>query len=417
MSHDLYERLRRLKEEAERSGPPPARSTFPSDPARPATGRRGAPSPDSGLPNPPGRELQGWEERAPLVFSRRSTVPLPLPRSNLDSLLSESSLLASVGRGVGDAPPRIGFFDLETTGLSGGAGSYIFLFGIGAVDGEQFVVEQILLGDYPAEPDFIALVQSRLQRFDLLVSFNGKAFDGHLLTTRFLMNGIQETLPPQLDLLYPARSLYRSRIGSCSLSDIEREVLGVERTLDVAGFLIPGIYFDFLRGADGATLEPVAAHHLEDIVSLLKLFVRLETDLTEDGEGERDLYQAARLLLRWGRADRARRMLERAVRQDDNSARPIAPALLLSRLHLRAGEVTACEALWRERYAGGSVIAGIELAKLLEHRLRDYAAALETVTRLLAYPAPRIGRYREALEHRRARLERRIARRGAAGRK
>lgn len=397
MSLDLYERLRRLKERAEEQRPVTAGPV----PARVA------------------RDLAGWEQVAPLVYRRMTELPLPVKagarsgEGETAQLLSRSVLLSGLPEERGAVElSRLGFYDLETTGLSGGAGSYIFLFGLGRVTGQTFTVEQLLLGDYPAEPDFISRIVSLLAEFGLLVSYNGRAFDSHLLSTRFLMNGVKAVLPAQLDLLYPSRSLYRSRIGSCSLSDIERDVLRIERSLDVPGFLIPGIYFDFLRGADAATLEPVAAHHLEDIVSLFRLLLQIEGDLAADpGGGTIDCYQAARLLLRRGFAERARGLLEVCI---EASSAGLQAVLLLARIYLRSGEVSTCEALWRREFdRSGSVRAGIELAKVLEHRRRSYGEALGIVDRMLDYPEKRIAAWKEALYHRRSRLRRRTGGSGA----
>ncbi len=390
MSLDLYDRLRRLKEGVDAANRPQANVASASSRA--------------------GRDLDGWEQVAPLVYRRVTELPLPAGArpADLTALPSRSFLLprSQAGAAAVDAA-RIGFFDLETTGLSGGAGSYIFLFGLGRVTGESFTVEQLLLGDYPAEPEFVSRIVTLLGECELLVSYNGRAFDSHLLSTRFLMNGARVELPAQLDLLYPARSLYRSRIGSCSLSDVEREVLRIERSLDVPGFLIPGLFFDFLRGADVAVLEPVAAHHLEDIVSLLRLLLRIEADLAGfPPDAAIDGYQSARLLLRRGFPDRARALLESLA---EGSSPGLHVLFLLSRLYARAGEIPACEALWRREFERtGSIPAGIELAKILEHRRRNHEEALSIVEQLLDYPEKRVGGWKDALRHRRARLQRRV---------
>ncbi len=418
MSHELYERLRRLRE-------------------RGTDGLRGGDQPETAAgklsqtgqvpPQPEGIALPGWEQVAPLVYRRETSLPLPAEVRDFDSLAGKSVLLsvlhaasalayAGTGGGIGERGVprrgiRIGFYDTETTGLSGGAGSYIFLFGTGRVEGDSFVVEQYLLGDYPGEPEFIARIESRLTQFDILVSYNGKAFDSHLLSTRFLMNRRSVSLPAQLDLLYPARSLYRTKIGSCALSDMERELLQVTRELDVPGFMIPGIYFAFLRSSDILSLEPVAAHHLEDICSLLRLMTRIERDLSPEAQTSGiDVYQAARLLIRHGHSERARELLERNRATGESGG---AETMLLARLYLKAGALDDFDALWKMEFEqSGSVEAGIELAKLLEHRHRDLRAALAVVDKMLAYPEARIKPWKELLRHRLARLERRISRSG-----
>ncbi len=125
--------------------------------------------------------------------------------------------------------------DTETTGLSGGAGTTVFLVGSAHYRDGVVTVQQTLLGDFPGEPAFLQIVHQQLWQPGTWVSYNGKAFDSRLLETRFLLNGQQVTIPEQLDLLYWSRRLWRRIIGRCSLGDIERVILGVSRVNDVAG--------------------------------------------------------------------------------------------------------------------------------------------------------------------------------------
>ncbi|HUX13455.1 MAG TPA: ribonuclease H-like domain-containing protein [Spirochaetia bacterium] len=436
MSHELYERLRQLKARANDDLPvetPPnaavddadRTSSDESPPPPPGTGTRAGSEQSQRPAFSETTGAPGWSQVVPLVYRRETILPLPAQLRDFESLVARSVLLSGWRRGPavddaredGESPEgniRVGFYDTETTGLSGGAGSYIFLFGTGRVSGDSFIVEQYLLGDYPGEPEFISQIESRITQFDILVSYNGKAFDSHLLSTRFLMNGRSLTLPEQLDLLYPARSLYRSKIGPCGLSDVERELLAVTRELDVPGVMIPGIYFEFLRSADFRAMESVAAHHLEDIYSLLRLMTRIEHDLSPEAQtADIDSLKAAQLLDRHGHSDRARELLERNRVRGNSGWTEV---MLLARLYLKAGRLSECEALWQEEFQNnGSVPAGIELAKLLEHRRRDITAAREVVHTLLGYQGPRINPWREALRHRLARLDRRISRSGVGG--
>ena len=65
-------------------------------------------------------------------------------------------------------------------------------------------------------------------------------------------------LAAHLDLLHPARVLWRLRLGSVRLVELERHVLDAERLGwrredDVASALIPEYYFEYLRGGSGTT--------------------------------------------------------------------------------------------------------------------------------------------------------------------
>ena len=386
MSADLYARLRQLKDSQQRAGVATQRSDA-SGAAKAGEGERVL-------------DLEGWREEAPLVFARSTAVDLP--HGFGDKVMTGSLVLSRALEGV--KQDRIGFYDTETTGLSGGAGSHIFLFGLGRIEKDLFVVRQLFLGDYPAEPEFLASVTSLLSEVDILVSYNGRAFDSHLLATRYLMNRLPHQRKPEADLLYPSRSLFRRIIGGCALSDIEREVLNSKRELDVAGALIPALYFEFLRTRGTADLEPVFAHHLEDIVSLFKLLIRIEGHLAEDGPIDGiDRFEAARLLCRYEQTDRAMRLLERISREQMN----LREARLLGDMYRRIGAHSKCEELWREQYeATHSPTIGIALAKLYEHQKRSYAEALALVRHMVSLP--HAGPLRSELRHRLARLERRV---------
>src|SRR5258708_40150329 len=97
----------------------------------------------------------------------------------------------------------------------------------------------------------------------LLGTFNGKGFYWPLLETRYRMTRAISSCTPKLhlDLLHPARQLWRPRLGSVRLKDLERHVLGDENRVldwsrhdDIDSWLIPQIYFDYLRG--GAAEPP-----------------------------------------------------------------------------------------------------------------------------------------------------------------
>jgi hypothetical protein len=180
------------------------------------------------------------------------------------------------------------FFDLETTGLSGGAGTIAFLAAIGRFDNSAkyngnaaLVITQYLLLDYPGEYDFIGSVTSDLARQPIMVSYNGKCFDSQILKNRCLMNRIK---PPEYfhaDLLHPSRRLWKRILPDCSQSTIEISVLGLDRTGDVSGAMAPEIWFSFLKTGDNRELLRVCDHNLKDICGLASLFLAL-TEIAAD---------------------------------------------------------------------------------------------------------------------------------------
>jgi len=70
------------------------------------------------------------------------------------------------------------------------------------------------------------------------------------------------SLAAHLDLLHPARALWKLRLGSVRLVELERHVLdaarlGWHREDDVSSALIPQYYFDYLRGGSAKPLAGV----------------------------------------------------------------------------------------------------------------------------------------------------------------
>jgi uncharacterized protein YprB with RNaseH-like and TPR domain len=183
------------------------------------------------------------------------------------------------------------FFDLETTGLSGGAGTVAFLAAFGRFARTEpeapylLRVDQYLLLEYPGEGDFLAALLRELggqgggegSSFPppLLVTYNGKTFDVPLLRTRCLMNGIEPPVPFQADLLHPARRLWKRLLADCSQGEIETALLGLDRTGDTPGALAPDIWFDFLRTGDTRELRGISDHNVRDIAGLARLFAVL----------------------------------------------------------------------------------------------------------------------------------------------
>ena len=189
------------------------------------------------------------------------------------------------------------FIDTETTGLSLGAGTYTFLIGVGTYeppaleDAETpgmnghggpsgaFVVRQYFMRHPGEEHAQLHLVEEAIGGASGIVSFNGRGFDMPLVYNRFVLASMPLPLmgAPHLDLLPPARRLYKMRWGSCSLGNLEHNVLGLQRTTeDVPGYLIPDIYRQYyLTGVTTEMLARVFYHNLQDVVSMALLGARM----------------------------------------------------------------------------------------------------------------------------------------------
>ena len=270
----------------------------------------------------------------------------------------------------------------------------------------------------------LAAVAEALADRGALVSFNGRRFDLPLLETRLILNRL--SLPcqglPHLDLLYPARRIYRGRLPSCRLAVLESALLRVEREDDIPGWAIPSLYFDYLRVGRAGPLRHVFRHNALDILSLVTLTAHLGG--LAGGSAARhpeDILALGRWDESEGRLEAAASLYQAALEGGLEGAPRSYARYRLAHLCRRLGRWEDAERLWRRQADDGGALgrrleAIIELAKVEEHRRRDYAAADALTTRalsLLEVAALRGGQgaaclpTREALEHRLWRLRRR----------
>jgi hypothetical protein len=329
------------------------------------------------------------------------------------------------------------FIDVETSGLAGGTGVYTFLVGVGFFAGDSFHVRQFFMRDLTEEPALVAALDEFLSRFEAVVSYNGKSFDVPLLATRFTLAFRHLPLAklPHLDLLHPARRLWREHLPSCALNDVEKYVLGFERQDDVPGWLIPSLYFDYIRTGDAGPLRSVFQHNVWDILSLVALAGWMCALLEDpEGAGVTDgvawyrlgrCYEDMFVCMRgWADTSEVSSWLERCEAAYRRALADRVPESVreqayrrLSLLYKRCQKWEHAIALWHELLEQGTcqrLYPYVELAKYYEHRRRDYTTALNLVRQALELA--RSGRLREAspatlpeLQHRLARLERKVS--------
>jgi uncharacterized protein YprB with RNaseH-like and TPR domain len=91
--------------------------------------------------------------------------------------------------------------------------------------------------DYNEEAAMLEALSHALQGFEHVVTYNGKMFDVPLLEARFRLNRVRFPLASatHLDLLHPARRLWKLRLESCRLQSLESALLGVSRRGDIPG--------------------------------------------------------------------------------------------------------------------------------------------------------------------------------------
>ncbi len=290
--------------------------------------------------------------------------------------------------GLGDLDlSRAVFIDTETTGLGLGTGTYVFLVGLGFFEGGDYVTRQYFLRDLDEEPAFLTALQADLDRFEAIVTFNGKAFDLPLLENRFVLSRRRPRLPDDrhLDLRHAAARLWRERLTSCSLSSLESGILGFAREGDVPGELIPLLYFDYLHSGDARIIEPVFTHNRADILSLTALTVKavavVADPLGDAASDPADRFSVARLLERLNRLEDSLACYELALAAGPAPTTREKAARHLARLYKRVGRFEQAVGVWRRlvQEPGWTVHAHVELAKYYEHRTRDYDQAIAVV--------------------------------------
>lgn len=399
---NLKGRLARIRElglvkAADIPAPGAGGEALPLAAALPGTGRREKPA-----------FLKGWEATGELAWKRVLRFESYLPES------LDPAVFAPLGRRHPqdlEAPPRVAgerlrFFDLETTGLSGGTGTIAFLAAVGRVVEGEFELTQLFLEDYPGEASLLASLLPLLEGDSCIVSYNGKAFDLPLLRTRCVMNAFPAHLPAlHIDALFAARRLWKRVHSGASLGLLEREVLGIERGEDLPGSLIPEVWLSFARQGESPLMPLVLSHNADDVVGLARLVARMQAIFDEPrsraGRLDLDRFGLGRSLLAAGRLAEGEELLEAAAADGDEGA-----GLLLAMGCRRRRSVPDCLRVLELLPPGYR--CAVERARIHERVLGDLVEAARWAEE--ARKLAQSGAQREALERRLARLERKLAR-------
>ncbi len=322
-------------------------------------------------------------------------------------------------------PEQSLFLDTETTGLSGGTGTWAFLIGLGWIENSSLLLRQYFLRRPAEERAILSHFAHTANRFSTLVTFNGKLFDLPLLHTRQILSGFDKTTPNQhLDLLQCSRQLWRKRLPSRSLRSIEESLLGLKRHDDIPGAEIPAVYFDYLRRGKTELLKKVFHHNILDLLSMVTLLKKVSS-LSADHiiEHPAEALSMGRLCLESGKTNEGIGFLREAAGSYHSQLAEEAAgsyhsqlaeeaALELARHHKKAGQWKSAAAIWLElvsKKAAGAA-AYIELAKYYEHRCSKFTEALSLTEKALeiAFNKPELPDSSElslaALKHRHRRL-------------
>lgn len=319
------------------------------------------------------------------------------------------------------------FFDLETTGLAGGAGTVAFLIGLGFYEQDKFRVVQYFLADRSEEERMIdELDRFFAERdFQSIVTYNGKYFDLPLLETRFVLNRkpLRLTSLPHLDFLFAARNLWKHKYESCRLFHLAREIVQADRAEDIPGAEIPGRYFEYLRTADFSLIEPIIYHNQEDILSLLGLVISGAALLSKQGEGfldetldALDLYGLGKIYENAGEVEKSVEYFEMAL-QGELSEGVAGQAKKKLSVHFKKTRLwDKAVPMWQEMAGKNNLQSFRELAIYFEHTEKDIIQALRMAEEGLALAQDLHSSLVPDFARRLDRLNQKLERKGRKGR-
>jgi len=347
---------------------------------------------------------------------RKKDIPLKFAASlsNLSTWIGDPSL-------VQRKPESFVFLDTETSGLAGGTGTYAFLIGVGNFTTAGFELSQYFMRDPFEEPAQLAAVHSALVECEVLITYNGKSFDVPLLNSRFVANGEPPPLNSyvHIDLLHIARRLWRDRLESRTLGSIEEHILGLPRTeQDIPGWMVPTIYFDYIQSGDARPITNVLYHNAMDIISLASLLnhVSLILDDPHGGMVEHgvDLISMGKIFEDLGEFNAAAECFKSGLNYELPDRIRNQAFQRWSIMEKRLNNLEKSMGLWQIAAKFKEIYAHEELAKVYEHKSKDFSQAIfwtELAIEIIdspEYPVIERDIWRPKLEHRLERLQRKL---------
>jgi uncharacterized protein YprB with RNaseH-like and TPR domain len=372
--------------------------------------------------------LGGEEREGCFVVERRYALQEeygPVRLSDFLDITGAALSIAAKDNQLAEFDPRNALFlDTETTGLAGGTGTIAFLVGLGYFENEEFVVRQYFLRGPQEESTVLTAVLQHVRERRGLVTFNGKSFDIPLLLTRSILNRLPPPFDmlPHIDVLHAARRMWKQRLQDCSLGNLEFQILGMRRSEDVPGSLIPSIYFDFLRTGNTRQLPEIFAHNRQDLVTTAALLTYLGALVQSPFKLHASLYelrQIGRLYREAGEWETSARTFEALIERHGQD-KHVEDYLALGFCYKSQRRYQEARRIWEHMidHLPLHPLPFIELAKHLEHRDRDHQRAHDLAQRGLRslalleelQPTHEFLIYRADLLRRAARLERKLRR-------
>ena len=300
-------------------------------------------------------------------------------------------------------PSEILFLDTETTGLSGGVGTYPFLIGIAFFKNEKFVIKQFFLNELNDENKLWDYLINYIHDFKFVVTYNGLSFDFPLIRTRLRLHKIKDLPTLQyFDLLHIFRRLYPHKsLIKYSQQILETELLSYIRKDDISGKFIPQIYFDYLKYKVDNGISKIIKHNQLDIMGMSLLFLEAIKLYKNKFEVDGILRSGfARVLLKSKKTNEAMMLLEHVKSLEfDKTNKNIldkykinikenvnlnhleilkySDLIILAQIYKRQKKYDLSIEVFNKVVENYNCdFARVALAKILEHRKKDYRKAL-----------------------------------------
>ena len=311
------------------------------------------------------------------------------------------------------------FLDTETTGLTGGTGTFAFMVGLGFFQEDGFLIRQLFMRDYSEERASLFLLKNLLESFEFLITFNGRHYDIPLIETRFILSRMVSRIRemPNFDLLFPSRKIWKGAYENCRLVTLESKLLGAERVDDVPSEWIPSLYFNYVQTGNAGKIFRVFYHNQMDILSMVALTGRIhlvyhdpQAALPRKGV---EHFALGRLFWDHGHPEKAIPCFEIALKRcEDDLAWEV--MRWLSTAFKKTGQEEKAKALWEEMMTWPDQrdsFPFLEMAKYCEHRLKGYEKAIVYVDRALELTSSHRQKEIEVLLRRRVRLKQKAGKR------
>ena len=165
--------------------------------------------------------------------------------------------------------------------------------------------------------------------------------------------------------------------------------MGVYRENDVPGYLVPEIYFRYLRTKDARDIEGVFEHNLQDILSMVVLTAKMGDFFNEPLSNTNypsDIYSLGKIYDGQKKYSKSTFYYNEALKYNLSQEEVLEILKLVSFAYKRQEKWTQAEKVWKEAINKSQAFIYYpyeELAKYYEHHLKDFKKAEAVVKEAL----------------------------------